>query len=85
MLFHIRPLFHATVLVVFCLVNSSLEAKAKPNILFIAVDDLNNDLGCYGHPLVQSPNIDRLARRGACASAAPTASTPFATQAVPRS
>ena len=54
----------AAVLAIFCLANTGSVAKAKPNVLFIAVDDLNNDLGCYGHPLVQSPNIDRLAKRG---------------------
>jgi len=40
------------------------NAGSKPNVLFLICDDLNCDLGCYGHPLVKSPHIDRLARRG---------------------
>ena len=37
----------------------------RPNVLFIAVDDLNDWVGCLGgHPQAKTPNIDRLARRG---------------------
>lgn len=39
------------------------QPTSKPNILFIAIDDLKPVLGCYGNKLVQTPNIDRLARR----------------------
>lgn len=39
------------------------EERKKYNVLFIAVDDLNNDMGSYDHPMVQTPNIDRLAAR----------------------
>ncbi|MGI9429146.1 MAG: sulfatase [Bythopirellula sp.] len=46
------------------LLHTSLASANKPNVLFIICDDLNCDLSCYGHSIVQSPNIDRLARRG---------------------
>lgn len=40
-------------------------SQQKPNVLFIAVDDLNDWLGCMqGHPNAITPNMDRLASRG---------------------
>ena len=42
----------------------ALGAESRPNVLFIAADDLNCDLSCYGHPVVRTPNLDRLASRG---------------------
>lgn len=43
-----------------------LDSKIeKPNIIFIMADDMGyNDLGCYGAPRIQTPNIDRMAAEG---------------------
>ncbi|MBI1355213.1 MAG: sulfatase-like hydrolase/transferase [Acidobacteria bacterium] len=43
---------------------SAPDPKQRPNVLFVAVDDLRPDLGCYGHPVVKTPHIDRLASQG---------------------
>ena len=44
---------------------SSLLANQRPNIVFFFTDDqTTSTLGCYGNPIVQTPNIDSLARRG---------------------
>jgi iduronate 2-sulfatase len=42
----------------------SFAQKNKPNVLFIAIDDLKPILGCYGNTLIKTPNIDRLAKMG---------------------
>ena len=40
-------------------------AEDKPNVLFIAIDDLNDWIGCFdGHPQAVTPHIDKLAERG---------------------
>ena len=58
-----------TFCLVLCLVGLGLTqqnvAAEKPNILFIAIDDQNDWIGCLGgHPQVKTPNIDKLAKRG---------------------
>jgi len=48
-----------------CLLLISLAGAAEhPNVLFIAVDDLRPELGCYGKDYIRSPNIDGLAKTG---------------------
>ena len=39
-------------------------AAQKPNVLFLAVDDMNDWVGCLGSNRVPTPNIDALAARG---------------------
>jgi N-sulfoglucosamine sulfohydrolase len=38
--------------------------ESRPNILWLISEDTSPDFGCYGHTLVQSPNVDRLAAEG---------------------
>jgi arylsulfatase A-like enzyme len=51
-------------LIVLAFVSLLGARESKPNILFIAVDDLRPELGCYGNEAVKSPCIDKLAREG---------------------
>ncbi len=62
-------MMHVWILTLFHLLNSPAQPAPYPetevkNVLFIIVDDLNADMGTYGHPLVKTPNLDRLAKRG---------------------
>ncbi|MBN8731467.1 MAG: sulfatase [Acidobacteria bacterium] len=41
-----------------------MGAQRKPNILWLIAENMGPDLGCYGHPLVRTPHLDRLAAEG---------------------
>jgi len=61
-------MFKNTLAVCICVAITSLpafaEAKDRPNVLLILVDDLKPSFGAYGDKWVHSPNLDRLAARG---------------------
>lgn len=63
----LRPVavpFLAVVVVAALVAANTACAESKPNVLFIGVDDLRPELGCYGADYIHSPNIDRLAAEG---------------------
>ncbi|MCA9017069.1 MAG: sulfatase-like hydrolase/transferase, partial [Planctomycetaceae bacterium] len=41
------------------------QPAARPNMILIFADDVSwDDLGCYGHPTIHTPHLDRLAKEG---------------------
>lgn len=56
---------HLAIVIGIVLGAASSAYAAKPNVVFIAIDDQNDWIGALGgHPLAKTPNIDRLAQRG---------------------
>jgi iduronate 2-sulfatase len=48
----------------FCALSLNTQASQRPNVLFIGIDDMRPELGCYGSPIAVTPNMDRLAADG---------------------
>ena len=63
----LSPLFYLFVLssvFIGCKTNAP-TTDVKPNILFFLIDDQRNDvISCAGHPFVQTPTVDKLAKNG---------------------
>ncbi len=56
---------HALLVASLSISHPAFAAERRPNILFLFADDQrNHTLGCAGHPIVKTPNIDRLAAEG---------------------
>ena len=61
----LRMRFSSVLLAALVFSATNFAAEKKPNVLFIAIDDQNDWIGYLGgHPMVKTPHIDRLAKRG---------------------
>lgn len=61
--FFYRKPSRAVLLAASCLSVSALQAQEKQNVLFIVVDDLRPELGCYGSDVAITPHLDKLAEQ----------------------
>lgn len=69
---NLRPFLFFIVICLLCFSSSKpssakeQQAKQRPNILLITADNLGyGDLGCYGNPIMKTPQLDKLAKQGA--------------------
>ena len=61
----IHRIFTALFILCFWMAESYVQDSKKPNILFIAIDDLNDWVGFMGgHPQARTPHMDALAKQG---------------------
>ncbi len=60
-----KPALLCCLIVAACVSPAAADDARSPNIIYIMCDDLGyGDLGCYGQKVIQTPNIDQLAREG---------------------
>ena len=59
------PLRFATLFVLLCSIPLQAAEARPPNVIVVFADDLGyGDLGCFGHPTIRTPNLDRMAAEG---------------------
>ena len=59
-----KPLLTILLLTPLAVLHAAQNNPKRPNILWLAGENIKLDLGCYGEKLVRTPNLDRLAAEG---------------------